>query len=264
MHWTDCLTNEDGQMLAWVVVAMVFGLLVVGGFLAFANSSLLVTEKTAEHTLAYYAADAGISTVVKDLLEGVDALAPGYTPPTLTVNDYTATVSIITPSATAPTMPGYFDPGASGGLASLASMSHYTFQMNSVQPDAYIHVNWAFSPSDKEWELSLYQGPGTGGTLIAQDNGGSSPGVLVVNDGGITGGTYTLDFYNSSDETLSSAIFTNTGGAGYTWVYGNVHKDYVVTSTTSLSTITAYLRQLPGPTAPTTGQTVSIEAWQGP
>lgn len=58
-------------------------------------------------------------------------------------------------------------------------------------------------------------------------------------------------------------LCANTGTGGYTWVYGHAYKDYVVTSTTALSSITAYLRQTPGPTVPTTGQAVSIEAWRG-
>lgn len=414
--------NQKGQALVFVLLTMVLGAMLTGSFISYLSASFSANRKNTDQLWTYYATDAGVKAVVKDLLQGADALSPDYTVPSVTVNDYSATINIVAPNpAAVPTAAyQYIDPGASQGLSSLSSLSHYYFQMNNVQAGSNIRVNWSFTPIVGPWKIALYTGSGPGGasppTIIAADDfessnwsGGSGwlydwsrsgsvsivttdsphegiyhlqlrsssdyaaravdlsgrtnvrvqfwakansfeageyaqllvspngttwtavrtwidgeddnlyrfedmslssfamtsefwiafqasmgdtadylwiddlkivsqlvtppiaenrdirgPGTLDVSGGLITGGVYTIDFYNNSGVSLASASYSSIGDTSSTWVYIKAYKDYLIRSQTDGNTLVVYARQVPGPTVPTTRQTVAIETWQGP
>ncbi len=253
--------SQKGQVMPWVIILMTFGVLVICGFLGYVGTSVLVTGKTTSHTLAYYAADAGATAVIKDLAQGEDALSRDYSVPSLLVNDYEVVIIISVPATTIPGVYQYFDPGAEEGLSSLAGDTHYLFQLNQVEAGSNIRINWAFMPAEGDWELSLYKGGKAKGKPLAQESGSSSPGTLIVDDLR-HGGVYTIDFYNKSSFSTTSSSYSSTGGANKTWVYGIAYKDYLITSEAGDVTISVYARQVPGPTNPATKQTIAIESWQ--
>ena len=59
-------------------------------------------------------------------------------------------------------------------------------------------------------------------------------------------------------ENLAGAIITAhpyqpSGILTDTWIYGMVYKDYKITAHAEVATITAFVRQMPGPTQPPVG-----------
>jgi len=59
-------------------------------------------------------------------------------------------------------------------------------------------------------------------------------------------------------ENLAGAILTThpyqpSGILTDTWIYGMVYKDYKITAHAEVATITAFVRQMPGPTQPPVG-----------
>lgn len=83
--------NEKGQVLAFVLVVMIFGAIVIAALFAYLSTSLLVSAKSQENAYALYAADAGVERVIADLLQGIDAEGNPYS---VTLNGYTATVVV--------------------------------------------------------------------------------------------------------------------------------------------------------------------------
>lgn len=215
--------RREGFILIWVIVIMSFGFLVVAGLLTYANVSLLATKAAITGADEYYAADAGVAAVTGDILQGTDVLGTGYSPPTVNLNGKAVSLSVTGASGLSLPAPGYsfFNPGAASGLSSLAAASHYTFQMANVVAASAIQVNWPFAPASKSWALTLYSGAGTGGTIVASSSGRSSPGLLTVSSGLISGGTYTLDFYNTSGENqfLDPTTGLDSLAAGATYFY---------------------------------------------
>ena len=98
-------------------------------------------------------------------------------------------------------------------------------------------------------------------TPIAEYADTRGPGALLVDGSLIAGGTYTFDFLNDSGTDLVSNEFGTSGDENETWAYAQAYKDHVVSSTAGGSTVTAYVRQVPGPTEPVTGQRIYIESW---
>lgn len=92
------------------------------------------------------------------------------------------------------------------------------------------------------------------------------PGGIFLDSSFVTGGTYTIEFFNNSGVSLVSNAFAATGSASNTWIYAQAFKDYLITATAenSSSTVAAYIRAVPGPTNPTTQQKVYIYSWREP
>jgi hypothetical protein len=191
--------GQKGQGLIFVLITMTFGFLVITGLLHYVSTSLRAMGKNTDQVLAYYAADAGVSEVVKDLLQGIDALDAGYTVPSITVNDYDVTISIAapTPGATPSSTYHYVDPGASAGLSPLTSQTHYCFRIDNVEAGSDIRINWAFTPDDDAlWQLALYEGaePPPVTTLASDD----------FESGDWEGGSGWLDeWYHSGDAEVT-------------------------------------------------------------
>ena len=403
-----------------VLAALALGSLVIFALLGATSTAARVGAQDTEQVVELYAAESGIASVFADLLQGADALAPGYEPPTSTASGLDVELSVSAPVPSTPPEPvyRYADPGAGFGLRSLDPQTHYYFRMDGVQAGSHVRVNWAFMPPDGRWAIRLYEGTGPvdvpGPVQIAEDDfesrglaGGSGwlddwtasgdarvvpndgpyqgnrhlrlrrasgrarravdlsghsgarvrfwakarsfeagetatlsvspdnvdyavvrtwrngdddnvyrfedidlssfgtstefwisfdanmssrwdyfyvdslevvsqpfssalaesrgvggPGVLSVNGALIDGGTYTIDFFNASASQLASAPFGASGSEDETWVYVQAHKDYVVSAIAGDTGVTAYLRQVPGPTEPVTGQSVYVVSWR--
>jgi len=82
-----------------------------------------------------------------------------------------------------------------------------------------------------------------------------SPGVFSLSTGPINiayPGTISVAFClgDLKDATLSTRPFKPSGFSSDTWVYGKAFKDYKITAAVEGATVTAFVRQMPGPTQP--------------
>ena len=68
-------------------------------------------------------------------------------------------------------------------------------------------------------------------------------------------GTYSVAFCvkDVGTGTLTTNAFKPSGAPSDTWVYAIAFKDYKITATSGNASVTAYVRQVPGPTQPPTG-----------
>lgn len=212
---------------------------------------------------ALYATDAGIEAVLADLQQGKDPLRPDYVVPAPALNDYQATVTVQPAQAFPPLLEPYryLDPGASTSLKRLETGEHWTFVFRAAFGDGII-VQWSFTPKAGSWELTLYQGEGTQGPLLAQASGTGSPGRLEVSPSLVTGGVYTVDFHNTHQGALGSDSYSDTGGDGRTWLRVRAFADYVIVSETDRATLRSYARHFPGPAFPQERQVVVVQTWE--
>ncbi|MFC1925598.1 hypothetical protein ACFLW2_02755 [Chloroflexota bacterium] len=173
---TPLARSQQGQALVYTLIILTFGTMVTSGFLVYTGTMVRVGGEDEELLLDRYAADAGVTEVISDLIQGEDALDPGYTIPTPIVNDQN--VNIVISAPTPGTEPAavyhYIDPGVSYGLESIDSQTTYYFRMDNVEASSDIRVNWDFTPSDQWWRIRLYEGTGPPGapdpTILAQDD----------------------------------------------------------------------------------------------
>ncbi|MDP2953730.1 MAG: hypothetical protein Q8O76_10485, partial [Chloroflexota bacterium] len=257
--------GAKGYILIWSIIFITFGTMVTVGLVAQVAVNLRGTGQTMENAGEYFTADAGTSAVVADAMLGRDITAPSYAIPTVVLNNRTADIVINTP------VPGsgsadvyrYFDPGVSGTLSSLPAGARYIFEINGVLAQSAFQVNWAFTPAANSWTITLYEGSGTGGAVVATGSGQASPGFLNISAGQLAGGTYTVDFYNTSPSTITSASYSAQGGPGHTWIYTQAKKDYQIVSSVGYVLLDAYVRQEPGPSlTPLATPFVSTISWQ--
>ncbi len=256
--------GQRGQGLALVLIIMAFGSIVLSALMAQVSTSLRVSRANQGFLLTRYAAEGGIDEVLRDLLQGKDALSPSYTIPAPNINGYDVSIAITSPTAGAEPagLYQYIDPGASYGLASLASLAQYRFRIDNIRPGSSIRVNWAFTPAGQPWRLTLYAG--TGPAIVAQAQDSRGPGALLVGGTLVSGGVYTVEFTNNSGVSLVSSGYSSSGGAGNTWIYTRAYKDYIISSSAANAPLKVYARQNPGPTSPATGQRVYSQAWAEP
>lgn len=168
--------ENPGQALLLVLLALVFGSLAIGGFLTLASASLKASSRNTDLLWERYAAEGGIQSVNKDLIQGINVLTPGYTTPSFTLNNLSPTINITTPSpGTEP--PGiyqYMDPGAAKGLKTIGGQTHYFITIDNVKANTNLRVNWPFTPANNPWKLAIYTGLGPPGapppTVLATDN----------------------------------------------------------------------------------------------
>ena len=241
--------GERGYIMAWSLIILVFAFIAITVLLSYMRTSLGLNNNDLENAEEYYAADAGVVAVLADLTQGVDILDPGYSAPPVVLNGKEVTISISAPAPGSgpPVQYRYFDPCSGGGLNPLPPHSHHIYQIDDVLAESSLQVNWAFAPTRRFWAITLYQGTGTGGPVVAESDGRRSPGYLIVDGALINGGTYTIDFYNASRSATESAPFSAIGGSEYTWVYTRAAEDYIVEAETGDTGISAYIRKELGP-----------------
>ena len=226
----------------------------------------------------YYAMDAGIEAAMADLVRGADLLDPAYNPPELDVNNVRTTVTIDSPGESANLEPilQYFDPGLRDpDLVMISSGRRYLLHIMSVHPGT-LQVNWAFDIIKEnkgllEGNLILKvlkldalpsAGGGSGcpsGALHALVNKEiTSAGAYTMSSGAIDisePGTYSVAFCveNLVGAILTTHTYKPSGILTDTWIYGMAYKDYKITAHAEVATVTALVRQMPGPTQPPVG-----------
>ena len=159
-----------------VLIAVSIGILVIVPWMAFVAGGLGRSSDDTEEDEAFYAADAGIQAVVKDLIKGVDALDPSYTLPSVTVNDLQPSLAVTAPprSNALPYAPVLIDPETTSGFFTVAPGGTFTYQLNDVLPAEPFQVNWSFSPAGP-WAIDIFQGAGQPGSTVRRD-GHRAPG----------------------------------------------------------------------------------------
>lgn len=287
--------GQGGQALALALIVIVVASLIIVPVVMLAGTSFLSNRSAQYEAYTVAAAQAGVEAVAADLVRGADAVAVSYSPPSVTVNDITPSVTVSNPVAAALPTPvpvyQYFDPGIRNpDLKTVNPQEGYMLLLRNVLTGT-LEINWAYSPAASTrvgvWDRDISpEGfpPGriTSFPTSAQpilDTGSTSAGdvynrshVVPVN-----AGVYSIVFYNhSSNNTITSPDFVpGVGLIDKTWIRGAVYKDYLITSRAGNSEIVAYLRQTPGITEPPTGNwgtsnvgwitnTITVESWQGP
>lgn len=298
--------GQDGQAaIAVLLLFVVVATFVLAPFLSQVATSVRKGKNEMEQRFAVVAAEAAIGRTKGDLMGGADGIStnyttrrPGfpatvytittvYTPPTVTVNDYTPIVTLSNPLTNQENpaeQPAYIDPGlAHPQLATVPPNDRgYLLRLYNVKPGE-ISVNWYYSPSGAS-RLGLWAGmprdASTGApyvpgqissfptdTAIEISTGGrpNQLGPVTVDpttDG--SGGVYTIVFYNLADTTKTTAAFSATGGTSNTWVYATAYRDYVVTATVGSVQVVVQFRQVPGysePPAATGGPPAYTYTW---
>lgn len=231
---------------------------------------LLASRDTEANLKAYYAADAGVESVLNDLVNGREP-----TPAPLTLNDLAVTVIVTIPSGSKPGgIYQYLDPEPepATGLSPLQKRENplkptvYSFKIENVEASSIIQVNWPFTvtqpiPLGSSWialEVDDASGEFIGSSVKLWPPW--SPMRLLVED--LAAGSYTVKFINGTIRDLYALSYNSQGG-DYTWVWARSYKDYLISSTSNGVTINCYARQAPGLTIPSTvPQTVQIYSWQ--
>jgi hypothetical protein len=222
----------------------------------------------------YYALESSVEAVMADLVRGADALDPSYVPATTTLNDITPSVTTTAPGAVAtPTaIQQYFDPGVRNPeLLHIPEGDGYLLHILNVYPTSTIDANWSFTLAGETpsatVRIRLFDNksadtPGrtTGcpaGSLAGENAGfiGPGPHSLRLGSFNITqSGIYSIAFcVPVLVGTLTTETAKLNGALEDTWVYAIAFKDYVITAEAEGASVTAYVRQTPGPTQPPTG-----------
>lgn len=274
------MRGERGQTLplALIFVALA-GLLLT--FLIPHFSTVARSEATlAKREKAYWAAEAGLNMIVADLVHGADALSPDYSPPELSLNGFTARVKITRPKGEAPpSKEHYLDPGVSHPAFKLLRAGNgYLLRIKTLKP-GMLEINWAYRPSGESrigvWSGPLPLSPGKLTSWPERKPAFEHQARGEVNHLGPftidSGGTYDIVFFNplwmegkGVPQKNTDKLTSPSGRGGYsaTWVLAKAYQDYQVTSSAGGATITAYLRQIPGPCEPPTRWEPRRSSWQ--
>jgi len=277
--------SEKGQTLPLALIVITVSALLVA-FIVPQIQVISRSQSIAEQkVLAYRAAEAGINTLLADLRHGADVASATYTLPSLTINGDTPQVTISLPQSgqSTPAAPeNRFDPNtADPHLKSLEPGNGYLFRL-------YLHpgklqVNWSYSPAGPTrigvWQGETSLSPGRisswpeenflySGASTSSHNQSSS---LIITSPGV----YDVVFFNPlwqekklGGETIKLAGKTKTtspctapGDSKSTWVFASAYKDYLLSSTAGDTTVTVYVRQIPGPCAPPLTWTRNSAGW---
>ena len=233
-----------------VMVVLTVGILIIVPWMTFLSSSIDQIQEDTVGEEAYYAAEAGIEAVIKDLALGLDALDVGYTIPSVTVNGISATITISQPPGDDSLLfgPTLVDPESSTSLLVLGPEVSFQYLLPNVRTNTPLEINWAFAP-DTDWELAVFEGAGALGPQVLDASGSISPANGIVPGNLVTGGVYTIRFTNASEEdVILTSGFSNTGASTGTWMKVSAFKSYLISSSAGGETLTALARQGPGPT----------------
>jgi len=255
--------DEGGQLLALTLIATVVGSLVISGLVAYAATSLMLTQDTRQEVLIRYTTDAGAEAVMADLSRGIDVLAPGYAVAQngISLNGYTATVTVteVTTNTTVASQYRYLDPG----IGTLPASSLLTYTLNTAE-GTDIYVNMPFTPTVATWEIGLRSGivqaPSncSDGALLI-DSGSSSPARFVAQPAPGSG-PHTLVICNTDASTsITAAPYDSEGNLNNTWVWANAFRDFAITSTVGNLSLRVNARQMPGTNI--NPQTVIVTSW---
>ncbi|MBT9163134.1 MAG: hypothetical protein DDT24_00037 [Chloroflexi bacterium] len=196
------LKDEQGQALVYVLIYMVVGLLLLALLVPLLDAGVRRQLASRELVMAGYAAEAGVSRVMADLIRGADALSLHYTVPKITVNRHTPTIVIHVATIALPSEQTFVDPGVRDPyLRVIPAGEGYLMRLHHVKPGE-LRVNWAYSPAGLT-RLGIWKGtPGVAGRIYAWP--GQEPLAMAESSRdynhisvNITGpGIYTIVFFN--------------------------------------------------------------------
>jgi len=135
------------------------------------------------------------------------------------------------------------------GVGSLTGGSKHVLTIDNVVAGSNITVNWAFQPSATS-TIDFVQATTTRRIVS------SSQLTTVVASGG------KVEIVFSAQNSVTSSPFDGSDDPATTWVLVQAYKDYIVTAKAGDTTVTAYLRQIPGPTSPPVPQAVRTLTWK--
>ena len=278
-------SSEKGQTLPLALIVITVAALLVA-FIAPQFQAISRSRSVAEQKVfAYYTAEAGINILLADLRHGADVAGATYTMPSVTTNDYTPQMTISLPQAdqSEPAAPeSYFDPNTGDPhLKSLQPGNGYLFRL-------YLHpgklqVNWSYSPAGLTrigvWQGETSLSPGRISSWPDEEPLYSKESLLSHNQSSIltiiSPGVYDIVFFNPlwqekklgkktiklAGKTKTTSPCTTPGDSKSTWVFASAYKDYLLSSTAGDTTITVYVRQIPGPCAPPLTWTRKSAGW---
>jgi len=272
---TNLARGQQGQALSLAIILLAFAALVASPVLIYISSMLLGQLHNEDNTRAILAADAGVEAVMADLVRGADAVTTTYPLPVLSVNEFTPTITITTPTAQSTPVPTYqyFDPGVQDpSFAVVGKSTGYLIHLYNLQPSTatftnVLNINWAYSPAGTTrigvwFDVIAYKAPGEQASYPTEQpilDTGRSRGTDANNQTGqitlgTTPGVYTIVFYNvSGADVRTTNPFKPSGGINDTWIYTSSFKDFVITSTVGGTSLEAYVRQTPGFMRPPAG-----------
>ena len=271
---------EGGLTLPMVVIVIAMSVSAITS-VAFLATHLRTAARAQDDERLYYALDAAVELVLADLVRGADLTSPSYVAPLVVLNEVsTTTITIAAPSTTGPVpTPQYVDPGVTNPeLLTIPAGEGYLLHILSAYPSqgtttSMLEVNWAMTlvgttSSAGGVTIKLFDTKGgvppgrtancpAGAALAQTTQGFSGAGVHSLRLGPVeltTTATYSLAFCLAS---LSGSFTTNaykpTGGNDDTWIYAIAFKDYEVTAQADGASVTATVRQVPGPMQPPDG-----------
>ena len=269
--------GHGGFTLPFVLVMIAISLIAISSVTLLATHFRSISSAEDGERL-YYAMDAGIEAAMADLIRGADLLDPAYRPPEIELNGVRTTVTIDSQgdSSSLDSILQYFDPGLRDpDLLMIPSGQRYLLHIMNVHPGT-LQVNWAFDITKNKEELlegnlslkvlKLDALPSSGGgsgcpsgalhSLINREI--TSAGAYTMSSGAIDisePGTYSVAFCveNLAGATLTTRPYKPSGSLNDTWIYAMAFKDYKITAHAQVATVTAFVRQMPGPTQPPVG-----------
>jgi hypothetical protein len=286
------IRGQGGYLLPITILAITFGAMVIIPLLSYNTVVFRVDRVSRARELAIYAAEAGVKRVLADLIRGADAIpttyvaeephqegepyqtfyiTTSYTIPQVTLNDYTPTITIETPSSSPPASQQYIDPGlANPDLADMPAGTGYLMRLYNVK-EGILQVNWAYEPAGVS-RIGIWKGipvdPDTGepyppGRIDEWPVGppildtGPTPPSATYNQTepiSVEAGVYTIVFDNTTgDFPKTTKPFAPSGNADDTWIWVTAYKDYLITSEAGGVKVRYFVRQIPGYSEPPSG-----------
>ena len=276
----DFVRAEKGFTLPMVVIVIALSVSAITS-VAFLATHFRTVARAEDDERLYYALDAALELVLADLVRGADVTAVSYAASAVLLNDVSSTtIAFSTPSSAGPVATQqYFDPGVTNPeLLTIPAGNGYLLHILSAYPSqgtttSMLEVNWAITlvgttSSAGGVTIKLFDNKGgvppgrtsncpTGAALAQTTQGFSGAGVhsLRMNPVELTASaTYSLAFCLSSlNGSFTTNAYKPTGGNDDTWVYAIAFKDYEVKAQADGASVTATVRQVPGPMQPPDG-----------
>ena len=278
-----------GQALILTIVLLTSGVILVVPLVSFAVTVVRVQRSNLQQVEASYAVESLMEQILSDVTRGADAIpsthltsasdgvtttpievTTSYTPPSVTLNGFTPTVTIIRPpDAFVSSGPILQDPGlADPDLQNLPGGTAYLLRLYNVRAGV-MQVNWAYDapgparvaiwrgiPLDPATSQPIPPGPIT--TLppalpVTESTSGATATSTHTTVISVEQDVYTIIFDNTVDPSNASRAtspFQPSGALGDTWLFVDAFRDYIITISAGTVSLRTLIRQIPGFTEP--------------
>ncbi len=240
-----------------MLIIVAVGAVVVIGLLGYTTAVLRAGGEDGDALKELYAAEAGIAEVKNRLLIG-DAIPLPWAPTSFEIDGFTVETFVTNPIRPVETTTTNFIDGNAGAVS---KENPYRLTIDQVAPNSPLALHWAYSPTSTASSITVYEGrQAREQDIVTSTRALASPNDLPPLE--LDGGTYTFEFATTAEFDVHSVPFTDIGDSASSRFWVSAHRDYVVTSKAGDTTITAYLRQFPGPTIPPVPQKVYTLSWK--